>query len=214
MRAGVVVATLSVPLLLSSLPPCGGGLGGGCARSRARPSGPHPSLHLSPTRGERVPQRPARGGERPWGGALMPRPSSASAFHPHRHGGRIRGPRPSLHHQRPARSGSPGRTARVQGWQPIERKPWAWSAFTGTRSAAQKAATSVARPVVQGIDLDERAAPTSQPASATPSRLAPTGRRAARSPRRSAPASARSSGSTLRAEAAIGARGLWRNRSR
>ena len=35
------------------------------------------------------------------------------------------------HHQRPARGCSPGCTARVQGWQPMEMKPRACSGFTG-----------------------------------------------------------------------------------
>src|SRR5665647_2242996 len=46
------------------------------------------------------------------------------------------------HHQRPLRSGSPGRSARVHGAQPIETKPLACKALIGTswRRASAKTA--------------------------------------------------------------------------
>ena len=40
------------------------------------------------------------------------------------------------HHQRPARTSSPGRIARVHGWQPMEGKPRACSGLTGMSLAA------------------------------------------------------------------------------
>ena len=48
---------------------------------------------------------------------------------------------PRSHHQRPARSCSPGATARVHGAQPIERKPRSCSGLQGTPPSRTKATT-------------------------------------------------------------------------
>src|SRR5207302_4927766 len=63
------------------------------------------------------------------------------------------------HHQRPARSSSPSPIARVQGAQPIEVKPFAYSPCTGTSFSRRYAHTS--RFVHSAIGLSFTIAPWS-----------------------------------------------------
>ena len=59
------------------------------------------------------------------------------------------------HHQRPARSGSPGASARVQGAQPMERKPLVMQAVVGDCLIAHEGRHALARPIQQRVELQQ-----------------------------------------------------------
>ncbi len=59
------------------------------------------------------------------------------------------------HHQRPARSGSPGATARVQGAQPIERKAAIVQRHCRGHRARARNRGRVRGPVEEGIELEQ-----------------------------------------------------------
>ena len=63
----------------------------------------------------------------------------------------------SSHHQRPARSGSPGAIARVQGAQPIEAKPLRVQRIDRNVVGRDIGERLLARPVEQRVELDQAA---------------------------------------------------------
>eukprot|EP01022_Parablepharisma_sp_SALTPOND_P026560 TRINITY_DN643_c0_g3_i1.p1 TRINITY_DN643_c0_g3~~TRINITY_DN643_c0_g3_i1.p1 ORF type:complete len:1321 (+),score=447.37 TRINITY_DN643_c0_g3_i1:3726-7688(+) len=57
------------------------------------------------------------------------------------------------HHQRPARTSSPGWMARVQGSQPIEGQPWSCSGLQGTSLARMQSHTSCSDQSARGLNF-------------------------------------------------------------